>query len=48
MTALDRVPHRLRACAAIVECTRHPTSARLAAFLRQLADHHEQEQLTDD
>ena len=43
-TPPDRIPHRLRAAAAIVECTSHPTSARLAAFLRQLADHHEQEQ----
>ena len=43
MTALDRIPHRIRACAAIIECTHHPTSARLAKFLRDLADHHEQE-----
>ena len=44
MTGPDRVPHRLRACAAIVECTRHPTSKALANFLHQLADWHEQEQ----
>ena len=34
----DRTASQLRACAAIVECAQHPTSARLAEFLWRLAD----------
>lgn len=35
---------QLRACAAIVQCTRHATAARLAEFLWALADRLDQEE----
>lgn len=40
MTPADHVGDaaRLRACAAIVECSRHPTAGKLANFLWNLAD----------